>query len=85
MTDSAGKPRAPRKRATSQEDRFQTIFEFAPDAYYINDLEGRFVDGNRCAEELIGYDREELLGRSFLELDLLPPESLALITLTPWD
>jgi PAS domain S-box-containing protein len=64
-------------RATSQEDRFQTIFELAPDAYYIMDFEGRFVDGNRLAEELVGYDREELIGRSFLDLDLLPEESKA--------
>ena len=52
------------------------MFEFAPDAYYLNDLEGYFVDGNKAAEELLGYRKEELIGKSFLELDLLPPEQL---------
>ncbi|HEY90887.1 MAG TPA: PAS domain S-box protein, partial [Dehalococcoidia bacterium] len=33
-------------------DRFRTLFEFAPDAFYITDLEGTFIDGNRAAEEL---------------------------------
>ena len=47
-------------------------FELAPDAYYIYDLKGRFVDGNRRAEELIGVPREELIGKSFLDLALLP-------------
>ena len=58
------------------EDKFRTLFEFAPDAYYLNDLAGCFVEGNKAAEELIGYRREELIGKSFLELGLLPPEQL---------
>ncbi len=53
------------------------LFEFAPDAYYINDSHGRFIDGNRAAEELTGYKREELIGKSFLEANLLPEEELA--------
>ena len=37
----------------------------------MNDLKGTFVDGNRVAEELVGYKREELIGSSFLKLNLL--------------
>ena len=55
------------------EERFKVLFEYAPDAYYLNDLSGTFVDGNRVAEELTGYGREELIGRNFLKLKLLPP------------
>jgi PAS domain S-box-containing protein len=58
------------------EKRFRTLFEFAPDAYYINDLEGNFIDGNRTAEDLLGYKREELVGKNFFELYLLPVEEL---------
>lgn len=53
------------------EERFRMIFEYAPDAYYMSDLKGTLLDGNRAAEELIGYRREELIGRSFLNLHLL--------------
>ncbi len=60
----------------SSEERFKIIFESAPDAIYINDLEGRFIDGNRTAEELIGYAREELIGKRFFDLDLLVPGEL---------
>jgi diguanylate cyclase (GGDEF)-like protein/PAS domain S-box-containing protein/putative nucleotidyltransferase with HDIG domain len=60
----------------SSEERLKIVFEFAPDAYYLNDLEGKFVDGNRAAEELIGYSKEEVMGKSFLDLNLLPPEQL---------
>ena len=34
---------------------------------------GYFVDGNLMAEKLSGYNREELIGKSFLKLKLLSP------------
>ena len=65
-----------REALRESEKRLKILFEFAPDGYYLNDLKGNFVDGNRAAEQLIGYSREELIGRSFLRLRLLPPEEL---------
>jgi len=58
------------------EERLRVLFEFAPDAYYLSDLKGVFVDGNRAAEELIGYDKDELIGKNFLKLRVLPPGQL---------
>jgi len=57
----------------SSEERLKILFEFAPDAYYLNDLKGNFIDGNKAAEEITGYERDELIGKSFLKLKLLPP------------
>jgi len=56
----------------SSRERLNILFEFAPDAYYLNDLRGNFIDGNRAAEELTGYNKSELIGKSFLKLKLLP-------------
>jgi PAS domain S-box-containing protein len=58
------------------EERFELIFEYAPDAYYLNDLKGNFIDGNKAAEKTTGYKREELIGGSFLKLNLLPLNQL---------
>jgi PAS domain S-box-containing protein len=55
----------------NSEEYLKLLFEYAPDAYYLNDAEGTLVDGNRAAEELTGYGREELRGQSFLTLDLI--------------
>ncbi len=57
----------------SNEATFRKLFEFAPDGIYLSDLEGTFLDGNRAAQEIVGYKKEELIGSSFLTLDLLPP------------
>ena len=58
------------------EDRFRQLFEYAPDAYYLNDLEGNFIDGNRAAEDLTGYKRKELIGKNFIETGLLSVEQV---------
>jgi len=56
---------------------FKILFDFAPDAYYLNDLKGNFIDGNRAAEKLMGYKREELIGKSFLKLKIMPANQTA--------
>ena len=53
------------------EERLKILFEYAPDGVYLNDLKGTFIDGNRAAQELVGYERSELIGQSFLKLKLL--------------
>lgn len=59
------------------EKRFEAIFDYAPDAYYISDLKGTFIDGNIAAEKITGYKRIELIGKNFLKVKLLPPSQLA--------
>jgi PAS domain S-box-containing protein len=67
----------------SSEERLKILFEFAPDAYYLNDLKGNFIDGNKLAEEITGYKKDELIGKSFLKLKLLSvkeiPKAAALL------
>jgi PAS domain S-box-containing protein/putative nucleotidyltransferase with HDIG domain len=65
------------------EERFRVIFEYAPDAYYMTDLKGVFIEGNRATEKLTGYERDEIIGKSFSSLSLLSrpqiPKAAALL------
>jgi len=58
------------------EELFRNYLENAPDGIYMSDLEGNFLYGNRKCEEIVGYRREELIGKNFLELNLLSENSL---------
>jgi PAS domain S-box-containing protein len=54
----------------------ETLFENAPAGYYISDLRGNFIDGNIAAQELTGYKKDELIGKSFLKLNLLQKKDM---------
>lgn len=58
------------------DDLLQVLFEYAPDAYYLSDTKGKFISGNKAAEALTGYRKEELVGKSFMQLDLLPRDQM---------
>ena len=58
------------------EELFRSYLEYAPDGVYMNDLEGNFLYCNRKCEEIIGYRREELIGKNLLEFSILPENSL---------
>ena len=55
----------------NSEERLKILFESAPDAYYLTDLKGKFIDGNKAAEKVTGYKKSELIGKNFLEAKLL--------------
>ncbi|MCB0156187.1 MAG: PAS domain S-box protein, partial [Anaerolineae bacterium] len=59
------------------EDKFAALFELAPDAIFLADLEtGLIADANPAAVALMGNPREQLIGTHFTALH--PPDQLAL-------
>ncbi len=57
-----------------KEAQYRTLFEQAGDAIFISDSEGKYVDVNPSACELVGYDKDELLKFTFSHL--IPDEDL---------
>jgi two-component system sensor histidine kinase/response regulator len=60
----------------SKHEIFKLMFEYAPDSIYLNDTKGNFIDGNKMTEMLTGYPRQELIGRNFLTIGLLPTDQI---------
>lgn len=52
------------------------LYEFAPDAVYVNDMEGTFLHGNSQAERLLGYERASLIGKNFVESGIVPDDQI---------
>jgi PAS domain S-box-containing protein len=67
--------RRERQRAETKlrasEERWRMFFEYAPDAYYLHDLDGTVVDANKAAEELVGGPRGEFIGKGVLKMELI--------------
>ncbi len=59
---------------------FQTLFSTMVDPVVIIDSEGVFVEATDNVEEVTGFAKEELLGRSFLETGIVTEESKAMIS-----
>ena len=64
------------KDLEKSEELFRSYLEYAPDGVYMSDVKGNLIYGNRKVEEIIGYRREDLIGKNFLELNLLTEKGL---------
>ena len=56
------------------EERFRSLVEQAGDAMFLIDPEGKFIDVNQRACDVLGYTRKELLDLSVLDIDPLYPK-----------
>lgn len=55
----------------NSEEWFRILFEYAPDAIFLNDVAGRLIDANRKTLLLLGQTKEEVIGKTLKELHLL--------------
>ncbi|MBI5681101.1 MAG: PAS domain S-box protein [Methanobacterium sp.] len=53
------------------EEKFKIIFDHDPDAYYISDLKGNFIDGNEAAEALIGHKKADFIGKHYSKINIV--------------
>lgn len=50
------------------EVKFKTLFDNSSDEIYVADLQGKFIEVNKVACETLGYSREELLNKRFIDI-----------------
>jgi PAS domain S-box-containing protein len=61
----------PQQDKTILQEFLGPLFDDAPDACYLADTTGKLIAANKAAEELFGYKKEDIIGRSFLKLNIL--------------
>ena len=66
--------RAMEEALRRSEAQYRMLMEQASDGVFVADLSSRFLDVNSAATRMLGYAREELIGR--VATDLLPPEDV---------
>ena len=88
VTDNSGEPvnitwliRDTESRRQLQEalaeskEKYRHLFEFSPESIVLLSLEGVILDCNQTSCSISGFDRDQLVGRSFLDLKTLAPEN----------
>ena len=60
----------------SAQEKFRRLFEADPDAAFLVNVDGVIEAVNDAAESILGFDRTELIGSNFMNLDAPTEESL---------
>ena len=55
------------------DELWETFVEQAPEGIFVADLDGRYTDVNAAGCRMLGYEREELIGKNIL--DIIPADS----------
>jgi two-component system cell cycle sensor histidine kinase/response regulator CckA len=61
---------ASERKLRELEKRFRTAFHTSPDAININKMDGTYVEINEGFTKLTGYTREDVIGRSSLDMNI---------------
>lgn len=61
------------------EQKYRGLFESTTDGIIVLDARGEIFDANKRALELLGFEREDMIGSNFLNLGLLTPKSLSIV------
>jgi PAS domain S-box-containing protein len=60
-------------RVQAGQARISELFEHAPDGIFIADLNGRYTDVNDAGCRMLGYSRDEILGKTIVDI-ILPSD-----------
>src|SRR5262249_4711511 len=49
-------------------DPYREMFELASEGIFVSDLDGRYFDVNQAACDLLGYRREDIVGKTVADI-----------------
>lgn len=63
----------------ASEQKYQGLFECTIDGMLVLDSRGEILDINSKASELLGKEKDKLIGKNFLSMDLLLPKAISIV------
>lgn len=64
------------KNEKMNSEKFEAIFESAPDPIYLMTFTGTFLDRNSASESLTGYQKTELIGKNIKDISLVSTKDI---------
>ncbi len=58
--------------------KYRHLFEKSPFANVLINMRGDIIDCNSMVDSIFGYSKEDILGKNFFDLNIIPPEYLEL-------
>ncbi len=58
------------------EIKFRVLFKYAPDAFFMLDLNSVILDVNESTLKLTGYKKEKMIGKNIFDLDLISSDQI---------
>ncbi len=65
-----------KEKIEKSEKRLKNLIENVPIGIFIEDEKGRIIDCNKYVEELVGYNKKEILGKTPFELKIIPKNQI---------
>ena len=61
------------------EEKYRNLYENSPNGVFLTNKNGLILDMNTSAERILGYSKNEMLGRNYLEFNIVNTEQVSLI------
>jgi PAS domain S-box-containing protein len=61
------------------EEKYRNLYENSPNGVFLTNKNGLILDMNTSAERILGYSKNELLGKNYLEFNIVNTEQVSLI------
>ncbi|MFX1320724.1 MAG: PAS domain S-box protein [Promethearchaeota archaeon] len=67
------------QKLKDSEEKYRILFEDSPFSIVLIDSKGNIIDCNPATEELLGYKKEEVIRKKFMNLEIFPTDFLPVI------
>jgi len=58
------------------EEKYRNLYKNSPNAVLLSNISGIILDMNTAAERILGYSKSEIIGRNFIELNIVNTEQI---------